>query len=138
MSYVTTLDIPGPAVIKGTNHRRVWAISLFGFNLELWVRQIDCFKDSKEYLLIRSFRKPTVKEAMDVLSEAIMADMTPGSYGYSWLCNIAMPLWDQRDKLDLKEPADCNKMAEILLRHFFQKRPVEQVYPEKHLPPTVP
>ena len=63
---------------------------------------------------------------MDVLSEAIMADMTPGSYGYSWLCNIAMPLWDQRDKLDLKEPTDCNKMAEILLRHFFQKRPMRE------------
>lgn len=85
---------------------------------------------------ILSEKKPPVKEAMDVLSEAIMADLTPGSYGYSWLCNIAMPLWDQRDKLDLKEPADCNKMAEILLRHFFQKRMPEQTYPEKK--PTPP
>jgi hypothetical protein len=98
--------------------------------VEVLLRKLDSIKSAKEI-------KPSVKEAMDVLSEAIMADITPGSYGYSWICNIAMPLWDQRDKLDLKEPADCNKMAEILLRHFFQTRlPDKQTYPEKS--PTPP
>lgn len=62
----------------------------------------------------------TVEQAIKRISKAIHEQEGPGSYKDSWLANIAMPIWDQRHKLDLAHnPDDCNKMAEILLNHFF-------------------
>lgn len=63
--------------------------------------------------------KITVAEAMDRITTALKEDSRPGSYRDSWIANIAMPIYDQRGRLDLKDHKDCNKMAEILLKHFF-------------------
>lgn len=61
----------------------------------------------------------TVEQAMKRIAEAIHEESGPGSYRDSWLANIAMPIYDQRGKLDLADPKDCNKMAELLIAHFF-------------------
>lgn len=61
----------------------------------------------------------TVKQAMDRITAALRESSEPGSYRDSWVANIAMPIYDQRGKLDLRLPSDCNKMAEILLKHIF-------------------
>jgi hypothetical protein len=63
----------------------------------------------------------TVARAVERLRQAIHEDAGgPGSYRDSWLANIAMPILDAY-MLDLKSPAGANKMAEILLQHFFPK-----------------
>jgi hypothetical protein len=63
--------------------------------------------------------KITVKQAMDTISAALREESGPGSYRDSWIANIAMPIYDQRHKLDLKTPEGANQMADILLKHFF-------------------
>ena len=77
--------------------------------------------------------KITVKEAMDTIRDALREESGPGSYWDSWVANIAMPIYDQRQKLDLKDPKDCNRMAIILLNHFFevkhQEPSLEQLCP---------
>jgi hypothetical protein len=62
----------------------------------------------------------TVKDSMTCVSEAIKEQSGPGSYRDSWVANIAMPILDQRGKLDLTTPEGANAMAEILVRHFFE------------------
>lgn len=63
----------------------------------------------------------TVGRAVERIREAIHEDAGgPGSYRDSWLANIAMPILDAAP-LDLRTHAGANKMAEILLDHFFPK-----------------
>lgn len=64
-------------------------------------------------------QKITVQQAMETISAALKEESGPGSYRDSWIANIAMPIYDQRDKLDLSDLGDCNRMANILLKHFF-------------------
>jgi hypothetical protein len=71
----------------------------------------------------------TVKEAMECLSENLRNDP---SYRETWIANIAMPILDDqkgnielRKEFNLHGPCDLtthegvNRMAKILLSHFF-------------------
>jgi hypothetical protein len=60
----------------------------------------------------------TVARAIERIREEIHAERGPGTYQDAWLANIAMPILDAAP-LDLRTHAGANKMAEILLRHFF-------------------
>lgn len=63
--------------------------------------------------------KITVKDSMECVAAALAEQSGPGSYRDSWLANIAMPILDQRGKLDLTTHEGANAMADILLKHFF-------------------
>ncbi|MDZ4345943.1 MAG: hypothetical protein U1E51_26315 [Candidatus Binatia bacterium] len=69
-------------------------------------------------ILANAERDITVKQAIDRISAALKAESGRGSYRDLWLENIAMPILDY-PRLDLRSPEGANKMAEILLKHFF-------------------
>jgi hypothetical protein len=73
----------------------------------------------------------TIAQAMNRIKKAFNEEPAkgPGSYRHSFLCNISMPILDQREKLDLKTPEGADAMAEILLNHLFGEEVPE---PERH------
>ncbi len=65
----------------------------------------------------------TVARAVERISEAIHEDAGgPGSYKDSWIANIAMPILDMREKLNLTTHEGASAMAHALLDHFFPKK----------------
>lgn len=62
----------------------------------------------------RNFKVRGTGKAYRKLTKAMKDDP---DYAHSWMCNIAMPIYDNsKGKLSLQE---CNEIADILMSHLF-------------------
>lgn len=87
---------------------------------------LEFYSYMKKYVDYKS-SKITVKEAVEVLCNALREDTSEGSYYYSWQANIAMCMYDSFDGSDIELVGDkvllgiCNKGAKNFLNMLIKQ-----------------